>query len=124
MSDETIDLSGGEETPRADPEGLSFISEEEVQEKLEAAKVSSGAEPFPENCAYDAYQFLEAFREGFALVPEGAKYLSHLARIARAVHNDKSDILDELSRAHARGRCRSREQIDFDEAAELEAAEE
>ena len=123
-----IDLSGEEKQPQANPEGLTFISKEEADAKMEEAKSEAEVEaeahhhvePYPNECAYEAYQSLEDFREAFALVLDGVKYLPHLAKIARAVSNDRSDILDELSRAHARGRCRSQVEIDMD-AEEAEA---
>ena len=130
MSD-AIDLSGAGDggPPQANPDGLSFVTPEEAEAEVEAAEVPEEVaahrhvEPFPRDCAYEALECLDAFRETFAKVLEGSKYLPHLAKIARAAHDDRSNILDELSRAHARGRCRSQDEIDADEEDEAEAAE-
>ena len=116
MSDNEIDLSGGGEPPQA---------EEEVEKVAVPPDVAAfrHVEPYPNECAYEAFRCLEEFRETFALVPKGSKYLPHLAKIASAAYNERGDILDELSRAHARGRCRSQEEIDFDAEVEAAAAE-
>lgn len=122
MDEEKVDLS----VPRANPDGLSSITPEELQAELDAAAVPPEVaahrhvEPLPNTCGYDAYSCLASFVNIFASVEGGSKWLPHMAAIAVAIHNNRSDILDELSRAHARERDLS--QVEIDTLAEARAA--
>lgn len=98
MTDEGINLSTGRDV------GVEEFEFEPVESPAEEPEVAEELE-VPEGCGHEAYTCLQDFETAFAKIPKGSKWLPQLNLIVGRINSNRQEILDEINRAHARGRC-------------------